>query len=283
VIVSSLPGLLAAVLLACVVAGQLVLLLYVRRRLRAMTQENRRLARQVRRASSPPAKPAQDFRRAKKDLLAQVEALLDLYVVVAPSAPMPTTQGWAAAPATMRAVVRTALERSASLVLECGSGSSSVWLGHVVQRHGGRVVALEHRADYVERTRGLVRTHGLEGVVDVRLAPLTPVTVAGESYSWYDPSAWADLDGVDMVFVDGPPGSTGPQARFPAVPLLRDRCVDGAVFLLDDTTRADEREVRRRWQEEYGARPIADEVAGSGCVTVELARQGAGTPVGAEG
>lgn len=276
---STLVGALAAVLLGCVLAGQVLLLLYVRRRLRAVARENRRLARQVRRASAAPAKPAQDWRRARKDLLAQVEALLDLYVVVGPSSSMPTTQGWAAAPATMRAVVRTALERAPSLVVECGSGSSSVWLGHVVRRQGGRVVALEHRADYAERTRALVRTHGLEGVVDVRLARLTPVAVAGESYRWYDPAAWSDLRGAEMVFVDGPPGSTGPQARFPALPLLRDHCAEGAVFLLDDTARPDEREVRRRWQEEYGARPLADEVAGSGCVTVALGPPEAVTPV----
>lgn len=201
----------------------------------------------------------------------QVEALMDLYALVSPRASMPSTQGWAAAPTTMQALVRTVLERSPSTVVECGSGSSSVWLGYALQRSGqGRCVSLEHDAAYAEATRALLRSHGLEDVVEVRLAPLTTVRVGDESYLWYDPAALADLHDVGVVFVDGPPGGVGPLARFPALPLLEDHCADDAVFLLDDTSRPEESMVHDRWTAEHGAQHVGESTSGTGWRCVAL-------------
>ncbi len=99
------------------------------------------------------------------------------------------------------------LELRPGLVVECGSGSSSVWLGHVLRRLGhGRYVALEHDERYAEVSRTEVARHGLSDVVEVRHAPLLPVTVDGEEQPWYDPAAFADLR-LDHGVVE--PGSEG--------------------------------------------------------------------------
>ena len=55
---------------------------------------------------------------------------------------------------------------------------------------------------------------------------------------------------IDLLVVDGPPGLLRPQARYPALPVLRERLSPGASILLDDTHRADEREIVRRWLDE---------------------------------
>ena len=76
------------------------------------------------------------------------------------------------------------------------------------------------------------------------------------------------MDGIDLVFVDGPPGTTGPLARYPALPVLRDRCAPGARFILDDAARPDERTIINRWTREHGA-TVVDRTPGPlGCATV---------------
>ena len=50
-----------------------------------------------------------------------------------------------------------------------------------------------------------------------------------------------------VLFVDDPPGPTGPQARYPAIPVLSDRLADGAIVVLDDASRADEATIVERW------------------------------------
>lgn len=175
---------------------------------------------------------------------------------------MPSLRGWAASPDLVRLVVRHIDRLHPGLVVECGSGASSIWMGYALRRHGrGRVVAIEHEAHYAEQTRAMVAEHGLNDVVEVRLAPLVEVDPAaltdpaGEGFTtadrWYDTSALSDLDGIGLLLVDGPPASTGRQVRYPALPTFWPNLADDAVIILDDTTRKDERALGERWLEEY--------------------------------
>jgi hypothetical protein len=143
--------------------------------------------------------------------------------------------------------------RRPPLIVECGSGSSSVWLGYLAERLGtGRVVSLEHDERFLHATRALVAAHGLRDRVEIRHAPLEPWAGGdGEPYPWYQRSAIDDLAGIGLLLVDGPPGAVGRQARYPAGPLLIPRCAGDAVIVLDDTDRAGERAVSDRWQEEW--------------------------------
>lgn len=200
--------------------------------------------------------PDERLRRGRSEF-AQLEALLDLRTLLPPDAPMLPSRGWAAAPTTLMAVVRAVLERRPELIVECGSGVSSVWIGLLLRKLGqGRCVALEHDEAFATQTRDELRRHGLDGVVEVRTAPLVEVEAAGGRHLWYDPVQIEDLHGIGVVFVDGPPGATGPRARFPALPLLGSRCAAGAVVVLDDADRPEEREVVAAWQE-LGATVLA--------------------------
>ncbi|WP_250562432.1 class I SAM-dependent methyltransferase [Sphaerisporangium fuscum] len=193
-----------------------------------------------------------DLAGSVRQTYAQLEALVDLRALLQPRAPLPRLRGWAASPDVLRLLIeRIAVDRP-GLVVECGSGSSSVWLGYAVQRSGGgRVVALEHDERFAETSRDLVAAHGLQDVVEIRHAPLTPWTSEeAETIPWYDTSAVSDLTEIGLVFVDGPPGATDPLVRYPAVPVLLPRCADGAWIVLDDTARPAEREVADRWLRE---------------------------------
>jgi predicted O-methyltransferase YrrM len=199
----------------------------------------------------------------------EIEALIDLRALIPARTTMPSTQGWAASPLTVSALVREVLDSHPRLVVEAGSGGSSVWVGYCLERNGsGRCVSLDHDAEYAAKTRADIERHGLTDYVEVVHCPLVSVDVAGETFQWYDLSKVEGLEGIDVVFVDGPPGTTGPLARYPALPLLRDRCAPGARFILDDAARPDERAIVNRWTREHGATVVERTPGPLGCATV---------------
>ena len=183
---------------------------------------------------------------------AQVEALLALYHEIRPEVAFPATRSWVASPDLLRHLYDRVRTDRPRLILECGSGLSTVIMAHAIRRAGfdGRVVALEHLEEFAERTRGMLADHGLTDVAEVRLAPLSDVEIDGEPWPWYEMSCVPD-EPIDLLFVDGPPGATHEEARYPAVPLVRTRLHEGSTVLLDDLGREDESHVAARWVEEH--------------------------------
>lgn len=182
----------------------------------------------------------------------QLEAVVDLRALIRPRAPMPPLRGWALSPDALRLIMHEVLARQPQLIVECGSGSSSVWLGYTTQQLGtGRIVSLEHDERYADMSRDLLQAHGLDDVVEVRHAPLVPWDGGTGPQPWYDLRAIQDLEKIGLVLVDGPPGTLGEAARYPALPLLLPKCADGALILLDDVIRTQESAVSDRWLAEH--------------------------------
>jgi Methyltransferase domain len=179
----------------------------------------------------------------------QLEALLNLHSMIPVRGPLPASRGWAASPDLLLAYVGDILARRPRLVVECGSGLSTLWAALALDTAGGpgRVVALEHDERFLSATAATLRAHGVAHRADVRLAPIEQVKVGQEQWPWYATSRIEDLHEIDLLFVDGPMVNLGPQSRYPALPLLRDRLNPGAVILLDDANRAEERETLEHW------------------------------------
>ena len=184
----------------------------------------------------------------------------------------------------LRVVVGPVAERRPEVVVQCGSGDSTVWLGYGLEWFGGRLVALEHDAQYATATRGLVDEHGLGGRVEVRHAPLEPWRRGELQWPWYARGALSGVADVGLVFVDGPPGVTAPLARYPAVPILLPYGTDDVVFVLDDADRPDERELSDRWLTEFPALRRRELPTAKGCHLLSRAAphddQGRGPPDG---
>ena len=182
----------------------------------------------------------------------RLQATQNLFALVPPAGPVPPLVGFVAAPDVLLTLVHRLVTLRPSLAIECGSGTSTLFLALAVQKYGldCRLVSLEHEAEYVDATRALLAAHGVAHLADVRHAPLTPTTLTDHPGSWYDPAAYADMHDIGLAFVDGPPGDVSPQARYPMVPLLADRFADTCVILLDDMRRADEQAVGKRWLEQ---------------------------------
>lgn len=207
------------------------------------------LAKQIEHAAEQEADRS---RRQADRMFRQLEALQNLYQLIRVRRAMPPSRGWALSPDVLLSYVEEILRSEPRTVLECGSGASTVWAAYAVELLGsGRVVALEHDQEFAERTRTTLAGHGLADVADVRLAPIAPIDVPAGTWQWYDTAALHDLHDIDLVLIDGPPKPTHRQARYPAVPVLRDRLAPGAVLLLDDADRPDERAILHRWRSEW--------------------------------
>ena len=190
-----------------------------------------------------------DTQKELKQTFRQLEALQNLNAVLPTSDVLPATRGWAASPDLLLTLVDLVITERPSLIVECGSGASTLWLALALRRSGidGRIIALDHDPVFAGKTRDFLARHDVLDLAEVRDAPLESFSLDGETYSWYARTAWEDLAGIDLLFVDGPPAATGHQARYPALPLLNKSLSPIATIVLDDLIVPDMREVLPRW------------------------------------
>jgi predicted O-methyltransferase YrrM len=194
-----------------------------------------------------------EIKKEIKQTFRQLEALQNLSAVLPANDVLPATRGWAASPDLLMVLVDLVITERPSLVVECGSGASTLWLALAMRRFGidGRIIALDHDPVFGGKTRDLLARHDVGDLAEVRDAPLESFSLDGETYSWYARQAWEDLTGIDLLFVDGPPATTGHQARYPALPLLSGSLSPVATAVLDDLVVPDMQKVLRLWLDAY--------------------------------
>ncbi|MBC7631144.1 class I SAM-dependent methyltransferase [Aeromicrobium sp.] len=184
----------------------------------------------------------------------QVQATINLFAMVEVKAAVPPMRLWAVSPDALTLLMQEMLVSRPALVVECGSGVSTLWMALAAKQHGIdlRIVALDHEAEYADKTNRMLEQHGVSDIASARLAPLVDVPDGeGGAQRWYDTAALHDLDGIGLLFVDGPPASTGPHARMPALSQLWDRLADRMSIVVDDMIREDEQEIVARWSEAH--------------------------------
>ncbi len=198
-------------------------------------------------------------RQAQRDQLlatgnstAQVEALFSIFATIRPEAPLPALGGWAASPDLLRLLLDLVIRERPQVVLEASSGASTLILAYGLRKlgAGGRVYSLEHDPGHAARTREAIAAAGLTDVATVIDAPLVEHELAGATWRWYDLGGLALTEPASLLVVDGPPGTTQPLARYPALPLLQHRLADTATVVMDDARRPDERAIATRWAAE---------------------------------
>jgi predicted O-methyltransferase YrrM len=170
--------------------------------------------------------------------------------------PMPELGGWAATPSTMLWILDRVLSEPVHTIVECGSGTSTVWIATALKARGGdgRVFALEDSDQYAAITRAELERLGLSDWATVVHAPLVDTALPDDSSQpWYDLSGLTLPGQIDLLFVDGPPSRVASQVRYPAFPLLADRLAPDAVVILDDTGRPAEDAIVERWSREVHA------------------------------
>lgn len=168
-----------------------------------------------------------------------------------------------------------------SVVVECGSGVSTVLIADALAKQGsGRLISFEHDAEYCRRTRSLLEENGLNERVDLVLAPLKKQRILDREVVWYDrgPIGGIPMDAVDLVVVDGPP-TVSNNSRWPAGPLFGPLLGPGGRMLLDDGRREPERRAAYSWHWEDPTLRLAwiDTVKGTWVLTKEGPRLTSGS------
>jgi len=190
-------------------------------------------------------------RQLRSELMTDMQALTQLMAHFAPTAPLPLVAGWALSPSGLLYLTNAIERREVELVVECGSGTSTLWMALAMRRKGsGKVIALEHQEEYAARTRAVLEAHGVSEWAEVRVAPLISTTTPRGEFQWYDIDVDTLPGPIDILFVDGPPGTTGRYARYAALPSLAPVLAANGLIVLDDADRAEERDVLAFWLEE---------------------------------
>jgi predicted O-methyltransferase YrrM len=195
--------------------------------------------------------------RELPDLFHQIQALGPLHAMLDLPQGLPPLRKWAGSPDFLLVLARHVKRTTPRVIVECGSGASTLVLARMLQRNGsGHLYSLEHSAAYADATRTKLREYGLEQWATITHAPLVD--------KWYAlPSALPEK--IDMLVIDGPPTETGPLARHPAGPRLLTRLSPGGSAFLDDALRDDEREVARRWRDEFPGLRVVEHPCEKGC------------------
>lgn len=168
-------------------------------------------------------------------------------------------------PSGLTAVLDEAMIGNRTVLLECGSGSSTVLFARFLARRGfGHLLSLEHDERWAAFVNTQLRREGLHQIARVVHTPLSSHPAAVGTLEWYAPRlvheevvAYVDRYGlIDLLLVDGPPAFEPGKdlARYPALPVLRWALAPGASILLDDVDRPGELTVVTRWQEQFGLR-----------------------------
>lgn len=196
----------------------------------------------------------------------QIEAHLNIQNYLLHGEHLPPFHGWPVSPDFALFIIDSLVKRNYDLVIEFGSGSSTVLIAKTLARlrRSGRPpaaqITFEHSEVYCHQTADELEQSQLSEHVSLVHAPLVPYAAAdGEVYQYYDCTralsnyqSSVKPEGMSvLVIVDGPPAATGKHARYPAVPVILDIFKDVEVdVLLDDYSRDDEKEVAEKWMED---------------------------------
>lgn len=121
-----------------------------------------------------------------------------------------------------------------------------------------RIVSFEHNSLYHGKTAQALQENGVEHLVDLAYTPLVDYQYKdGSQYLYYNCNAkLQELANIFkgrkaniLVLVDGPPGATNKNARFPALPHLLNILPEHSyTVIMDDYARDEEKETFSLWE-----------------------------------
>ena len=166
----------------------------------------------------------------------QIEAYIQLNSLLDFESVVPSTRSWAASPDLLLTITQTIKKINPELVVELGSGVSTL----VAAKAGARkIISIDNSEIFGDQTRQLLKAHQVHGV-EIRIAQLFPDS---NGLEWYDMSVLQDLEKIDLLIIDGPPGSKNSEARYPALKAFKGKLSANATIIIDDVKRDGERKL----------------------------------------
>ena len=197
------------------------------------------------------------YRSIERDLeeeRTQVQAIHSIYSFITPRYPLPSMSRWTACPDLAKTILRECMTNKPSLVVELGSGISTLITAYALEQHGevgAQIISLDHNKEYTQKTKNLLKSHKLESNAQVIYSPLEPRQIDDKIYNWYSLEGLTTKMNIDLLIVDGPPVKTNQLARYPALPSLLSRLSKDCVIILDDAARQSEQQTVSLWMHEF--------------------------------
>lgn len=209
-------------------------------------------------------------RREMLNGVKQLEAFSNLRSILDGRPRLPEMHGWPISPDFALVIFDLVATSHYDLVVEFGSGSSTALLAKAIclRKQGQHnttstvQIAFEHLQEYAQRSQSLLASEGFDpSEVSIFLAPLVPYEARlGKTFQYYDCGPYlttiaSKLRSVPkpriLAVVDGPPGITGPMARYPALPCLLEHFPGAQLeIILDDHAREEENLTGKQWQDD---------------------------------
>lgn len=169
----------------------------------------------------------------------------------APGHFLPPINGFSMYPDLISIILEHIEKTKPQLVVEFGSGMSTIFIGELLKRQGGRLISIEHDAEYARAQQQSLKKFEIEDFVDLRVAPISEKRHAPFNLPWYQSDILDDIDTVDLVIVDGPPMAIGDEVRYPGVAMFADRLSPGGAIILDDADRPGEKSIEKQMRETF--------------------------------
>lgn len=200
----------------------------------------RRISAKLRNLSKPERDPRVISKKSREENwqhYRQSEYFAQLINLMDFKAAIPGLRSWAASADVLLTLANTSKKIKPKVVVDLGSGVSTLVLAK--SSPNAKVFSIDHLAEFASKTRSLLDDHQITNV-DLRVAPLSPHPAGGD---WYSVLAFSDINQIDLLFIDGPPGSKDDKARHPALAQCLSKLSPGAVIVIDDAGRDGEREL----------------------------------------
>lgn len=185
--------------------------------------------------------------------------------------------GWPISPDVGVFLLEKMRSKNYDLIIEFGSGTSTAIFAKAAEiLNGGKrsavaktmkteIVTFEHNEKYHGQTQKMLQARNLAGYVNLVLAPLVDWKDDSGDYLYYDSKAilqelsekYSERKIKVLVLVDGPPGLTCTNARYPAVPVIFNTLSKHSIdIVLDDANRPEEKKVIELWESFWRKRSV---------------------------
>jgi len=215
-----------------------------KRRSEAQEQRLGQIAEELReRTQKQTQKQERDYKK--------VEALFSVFSAIRPEQPLPPLrEDNEISPEFAKTLISLIGERKPKLVLELGSGVSTLIAAYALKRiGGGRIVCLEQDRKREKTARDNLAKHKLTRFAKVVYAPLKRIKVGEKYWNWYDRSK-IKAKSIDLLMVNGPHGKRE-MIRYPALPILSKKLGKEAAVLVGNTKIKGEGEMLELWAREF--------------------------------
>ena len=197
---------------------------------------------------------ANKVEKSSQYLYGQIESLFALNSKLPELSPITGLGGWAISPDLALALVKEIEKRKTCNIIEFGSGMSTVLMAQALKTNNikGKVYSIDHLEEYANKTKQMLKLHGLTGFSEVIAAPLKPTKINKMSFKWYSlAQKFFEEHNFDVVLVDGPPEATNKLARYPSLRKLEKSLSKGSKIFIDDYRREEDRLMVELWMKEH--------------------------------